>query len=227
MSETTLVADLRTETGSRPAGRLRRDGRVPAVVYGLGGENVAVTVPATDLGHILARGANTVVTLVVDGADQLTLVRQVQRHPVRGDYLHVDFVRVSADIAVIAEVPLHLTGEAEGVKNGGMVEQQVFTLSVEAKPTAIPTAIEFDMSALDIGDQVHVSDLAVPAGATLQHEPDLLVGQVIVQRVLEVEEPEGEGVEGEGVEGEGVEGEGEGVEGKGVEGKGAEAGEGE
>ena len=214
MSEATLTADRRTDTGSRPAGRFRRDGRVPAVVYGLGQENVVVTVPASDLGHILARGANTVVTLVLDGTDQLTLVRQVQRHPVRGEYLHVDFVRVSADIAVIAEVPLHLTGEPEGVKNGGMLEQQLFSITVEAKPNAIPSALELDASALEIGDQLHVRDLVVPDGVTLQHEPDELVAQVAVPRALAVEEVEAEGEEAAA----GAEGEGEATEGEATEG---------
>lgn len=204
MSEAILTADHRTETGSRPAGRFRRDGRVPAVVYGLGQENVVVTVPAIELGHILARGANTVVTLVLDGADQLTLVRQVQRHPVRGEYLHVDFVRVSADIAVIAEVPLHLTGEPAGVKNGGMLEQQLFSVTVEAKPNAIPSGIELDASALEIGDQLHVRDLVVPEGVVLQHEPDELVAQVAVPRALAAEAVEAEGEEAA------AEGEGEG-----------------
>lgn len=202
MSEAILTADHRTETGSRSAGRFRRDGRVPAVVYGLGQENVAVTVPAIELGHILARGANTVVTLVLDGADQLTLVRQVQRHPVRGEYLHVDFVRVSADIAVIAEVPLHLTGEPAGVKNGGMLEQQLFSVTVEAKPNAIPSALELDASALEIGEQLHVRDLVVPEGVVVQHEPDELVAQVAVPRALAAEEVEAEGEEA-AAEGEG------------------------
>jgi len=171
-------------------------------VYGLGQENVAVTVPAIELGHILARGANTVVTLVLDGADQLTLVRQVQRHPVRGEYLHVDFVRVSADIAVIAEVPLHLTGEPAGVKNGGMLEQQLFSVTVEAKPNAIPSALELDASALEIGEQLHVRDLVVPEGVVVQHEPDELVAQVAVPRALAAEEVEAEGEEA-AAEGEG------------------------
>ncbi len=215
MSEVTLIAERRDETGSRPSGRFRRDGRVPAVVYGLGQENATVTVPARDLGHILSGGANTVVNLVLDGAGQLTLVRQVQRHPVRGEYLHVDFVRVSADVAVTAEVPLHLTGEPEGVKNGGMLEQQLFSVTVEAIPSAIPSAIEHDVSAMVIGDQLHVRDLVVPAGAMLQHEPDELVAQVGVPRGLAAEEAEGEEAAGEGevAAGEGAPAEGQADEG--------------
>lgn len=211
MSEATLIADLRTETGSRPAGRLRRSGRVPAVVYGLDQGSVSVTVPARDLAHILAGGVNTVITLRVDGTDQITLARQVQRHPVRGEYLHVDFVRVSADVAVIAEVPLHLTGEAEGVKGGGLLDQQLFSISVEAKPADIPASLEHDVSALVIGDQLHVRELAVPAGVVLQNEADELVAQVVAPRGA---------APGEG------EGEGEAAEGAATEGEGGEAGEG-
>ena len=118
-----LQAEPRTERGSRPAGRLRRAGQVPAVVYGLGGDTLAVTVPARELDHILAHGVNTLITLKLDGDDQLALARQVQRHPTRGDLVHVDFVRVSTDVAIAAEVALHLVGEAVGVRDGGLLEQ--------------------------------------------------------------------------------------------------------
>src|SRR3954471_13702420 len=148
MSEANLIADLRRETGKRPAGRFRREGRVPAVVYGLGADAQAVTVPARELQHILTGGAgsNTLITLKVDGADQLALAREIQRDPVKGSVLHVDFVRVRADQTVNAEVPLHLTGEAEGVSMGGMLEQALFTLAIEALPGDIPNAIEADIS---------------------------------------------------------------------------------
>ena len=193
-----LTAEKRPERGSRPAGRLRRTGQVPAVVYGRGGDSVPVTVPARDLGHILAGGANTLVTLKVDGADQLTLVRQVQRHPTRGELLHVDFVRVSTDVAVAAEVPLHLTGEPVGVKNGGLLEQLVFSLPIEAKPQDIPHGLEADVSHLDIGGQLRLDEVALPAGVSATIEADALVAQVVAPRVQEVEAP-AEGEEAEGV----------------------------
>jgi large subunit ribosomal protein L25 len=155
-----------------------------------------VTVPARDLGHILAGGANTLVTLKVDGADQLTLVRQVQRHPTRGELLHVDFVRVSTDVAVAAEVPLHLTGEPVGVKNGGLLEQLVFSLPIEAKPQDIPHELEADVSHLDIGDQLRLDEVALPAGVSATIEADALVAQVVAPRVQELEAPaEGEEAE--------------------------------
>lgn len=185
-----LPAEQRTERGSRPAGRLRRAGKVPAVVYGLESETLAVSVPARELAHILAGGANTLITLKFDDSEALTLARQVQRNPIRGDYIHVDFVRVSTDVAVAAEVPLHLVGESVGVLDGGIMEQLVFSLSIEAKPQDIPTEIEHDVSTLAIGDQLRVEELALPAGVATTVEPDALVAQVVMPRVEE--EPEEE-----------------------------------
>lgn len=202
-----LSAEPRTERGSRPAGRLRRSGRVPAVVYGLGADAQSVTVSARELGNILAKGTNTLITLALDGDDALALVRQVQRHPTRGELLHVDFVRVSKDVAVAAEVGLHLTGDPEGVKSGGIIEQLIFTLSIEAKPQDIPTVIEHDISALEIGDQLRVAELALPRGVAATVDADSLVAQIIAPRVAEaVPGAEGEGEEGapEGEEGAGA-----------------------
>lgn len=197
MSETTLTAENRAETGKGPAGRLRREGKVPAVVYGLGGEPVSVTVPARELAHILASetGANTVITLRVDGQEQLTLARQIQRHPVRGELLHVDFVRVSADQPVAAEVTIQLTGEPEGVRMGGMLEQQMFSLTIEAKPADIPTAVEHDVSELGLGEQLRVGQLAIPAGVVVHHEPEELVALIAVPRGMAAEEAEAAGAE--------------------------------
>ena len=204
MPDALLTTNPRTETGSRPAGRLRRAGLVPAVVYGLGDETVSVTVSARDLQHILTggSGANTVITLQIDGGTQLALARQIQRNPVKGTLLHVDFVRIRADVKVAAEVPLHLDGEAEGVKNGGLLEQLLFAISVEALPADVPPAIALDVSALDMGDQVHVSDLVVPASVTVTNDPEELVVQVVQPRGMDLPE-EAEAAEGEeGVEGE-------------------------
>jgi large subunit ribosomal protein L25 len=208
MSEATLAAEIRTETGKRPAGRFRREGLVPAVVYGLDADAQSVTVPARELQHILTggAGANTLITLRVDGAEQLALAREIQRHPVKGTVLHVDFVRVRADQTVTAEVPLHLTGEAEGVGMGGMLEQALFTLTIEARPGDIPNAIEHDVTTLDIGDQLRVNELTMPSGVVTHVDPEELVAQVVAARVAEeivAEEAEAAAAaEGEAAEGE-------------------------
>ena len=164
MPDITLASEPRTIFGSRPAGRLRREGKVPAVVYGLGSDTVSITVPARELQHILAgeSGANTLITLDVDGDDVLTLARQIQRHPTRGELVHVDFIRIRRDVAVSADIPLHLIGEAAGVRDGGLLEQLVFTITVEAMPGNIPVSVELDVAALTIGDQLHASDITAP-----------------------------------------------------------------
>ena len=198
MADITLVAEQRPEKGSRPSGRLRREGKVPAVVYGLGVDTLMVTVPARELGHILsgASGANTLITLEVDGDDFLTLARQIQRHPTRGELMHVDFIRIRRDVAVSAEIPVHLVGEATGVRDGGLLEQLIFNLTIEAMPGNIPVSLEVDVSALAIGDQIHVSDVPLGDGVATQVEGDTVVAQVAAPRVV-TEGEEGEAVEGE------------------------------
>jgi large subunit ribosomal protein L25 len=208
MPDIILASEPRTELGSRPSGRLRRQGRVPAVVYGLGSDTVSITVPARELQHILAgeAGANTLISLDVDGESVLTLARQIHRHPTRGELVHVDFVRIRRDVAVSAEIPVHLLGEAEGVKDGGLLEQLMFHLTVEAMPGNIPVALELDVSALSIGDQLRLSDMPLPEGVSTEVDPETVVVQVAAPRVVsEVEEgEEGEAVEGaEGEAGEG------------------------
>jgi large subunit ribosomal protein L25 len=194
-----LVAERREGIGKGAAGRIRRDGLVPAVVYGLGDDNVSVTVPSRDLAHILsgASGANTLITLRIDGGSQLAMPRQIQRDPIKGTVLHVDFVRVRADQTIQADVPVHLTGEAEGVVRGGVLEQLLHTVSVEAKPADIPTGLEIDIAGLQIGDSVRVRDLAVPAGVVLRNEQDETVALISAPRVAEEAAPaEGEAAEG-------------------------------
>jgi large subunit ribosomal protein L25 len=205
MADATLTAELRTAAGKGPAGRLRRQGLVPAVVYGLGQESVPVMVSSRELAHILsgASGLNTLITLRVDGKEQLTIARQIQRNPTKGTLVHVDFIRVRADQAIQAEIPVHLTGDAEGVGRGGVLEQLVHTLTIEAKPGDLPPVIEFDVSALEIGDDVRVHQLAIPRGVTVLQEAEELVAHISAPRVAE-EELAAEAAEGE--EGEAPEG---------------------
>jgi large subunit ribosomal protein L25 len=204
MSDITLTAVTRTEFGSGPAGRHRRAGKVPAIVYGLEDAAQSVLVEALALERILhgASGANTLITLQLEGDDTLALARQIQRHPTRGDLVHVDFIRIRRDVAVAAEVPILLVGDAPGSREGGLVEQLVFTVTVEAMPGNIPDVLEVDISSLALGDQLRVEDLDVPAGVTLQQEADDLVVQVTIPRGMDEEEAaEGEeGAEGEGGE---------------------------
>jgi large subunit ribosomal protein L25 len=204
MADATLTAERRDTSGKkRAAGRVRREGLVPGVVYGLGEDNVSITVSQRELAHILSGGANTLITLRVDGGDQLTLARQIQRHPIKGTYVHVDFIRVRADQTIQADVQVHLIGEAEGANRGGVLEQMLHTVSVEARPADIPHELEVDITALEIGDALRVRDLVVPAGVVILNDLEEPLVQVSAPRVVEEAVPaEGEAVEGEAAEGE-------------------------
>ena len=192
MPDTMLAAQVRPDRGSRPAGRLRADGLLPGIVYGLGHEAVAVTVSAKQLGGILSSrtGANTLITLQIDGRDELALARQVQRDAVKGTLLHVDFVRVRADQTIQAEVRLNLLGTPEGVAQGGMIEQLMHSLTVEGLPGQLPTEIEHDVTTLVLGDQLHVSDVQLPAGVVITNDPGELIAMISVPRGLEAGEGE-------------------------------------
>jgi large subunit ribosomal protein L25 len=200
--EVTLVADAGRPTGKSAARKIRREGKVPAIVYGLGTDPEPVAVPGREFEHILhgAGGVNTLISLDLSGKQELVLARQLVRHPVRHNLVHVDFIRVSRDVAVAAEVPIHLIGEPQGVKDGGIVEQTNFTLSIEAKPAELPTGIEADVSHLTIGDQLLVGDLKLPPGVVTTQDPGELVAQVTQPRGMELPE-EAEAAEGEEVEG--------------------------
>jgi large subunit ribosomal protein L25 len=133
----------------------------------------------------------------------LTLARQIHRHPTKGILVHVDFIRIDRDVAVSAEIPIHLIGEATGVRDGGLLEQLLFHLTVEAMPGNIPVSIEIDVERLAIGDQLRVEDITLPTGVDTQAEADFVVAQVAAPRVATegIEGEEGEGEEGEGGEG--------------------------
>ena len=207
MPDTKLAAALRSDKGSRPAGRLRREGLVPGIVYGLGEDAVSVTVNAHQLGGILSSktGANTLITLQLDGKDELALARQVQRDAVKGTYIHVDFVRVRADQIISAEVRLNLLGDPEGVSQGGMLEQLMHSLTVEGKPGQLPTEIEHDVTGLNLGDQLRVGDIQLPAGVNVTNDVEDLIAMISIPRGLA--EGEGEVAAAEPAEGaEGAEG---------------------
>jgi large subunit ribosomal protein L25 len=186
MAEITLVAEAGRAAGSRPTRRLRAEGRIPAVVYGHGADPIAVSVVGRDLRAALSTeaGLNALLSLQVDGSSYLTMAREIQRHPVRGTVLHVDFQVVDREQQVSAEVPVNLVGEATEVDHAdGVVDQQLFSLPVKARPEDIPSHVEVDISALTVGTSVRVSDVTLPAGVELDIDPDTTVVTGVPPRV--------------------------------------------
>lgn len=207
MAEITVTADTGRPTGSRASGRLRSEGKVPGVVYGLGKDAVAVAVVWRDLRHALVgdAGLNALIDLHVDGGSELVMVKDLQRHPVRRDVLHVDFLRVSRDQELTVDVPINLEGEATAVLNAdGVVEHLLHALTITAKPADIPNELTLDISSLELGESIRVSDIALPAGVATTVDLDEVVVGTSVSSAIEEPEPE-EGEEGEGAEGEGGE----------------------
>src|SRR5919107_1418523 len=213
-SEVRLTASPRTASGTRAAGRLRREGLVPAVVYGHGADPQSVSVVRRELRAALSTeaGSNALLDLQVDGEAVLALVKDMQRDAVRNEVTHDDFIRVSRDEAVTVEVPIHFEGEASEVSSGGgTLDQQLFNLTVTATPGNIPSAITVDVSGMTIGDSVRVSDLTLPSGVTTDVDPEEAVAVAQVSQAaqeaeaLDIEaaaalEGEGEGAEGEAAE---------------------------
>ncbi len=206
MAEVVLAAEVGRPRGSRAVRRLRREGKIPAVIYGRGTDPLPVAVLARELRAALntEAGANQLLSLDTGAGTYLALAREMQRHPVAQTVAHVDFVIVRRDEVISADVPLSLVGEAIEVHHGdGLVEQQMFTLPIHALPTAIPSSLEADISGLTIGGQVRVSDLTLPQGVTTDIDPEtaIVIGQP--PRVVAEEEP-AEGEAEEAVAGEGA-----------------------
>jgi large subunit ribosomal protein L25 len=171
---TKLNVTSRTAEGSRAARRLRREGRVLGVVYGGGQDPVGFDADARELRHALA-GSGAVLDLSVDGGKATPVVlKEAQRHPVRGETIHVDLLRVRLDEEITAVVPLELLGadDAPGVKEGGVLEQITRELNVQALPTAIPESIAYEVGEMQIGDTILLSAITAPEGVTLTDDPE-------------------------------------------------------
>jgi large subunit ribosomal protein L25 len=187
---TTLTVAPRTAEGSRSARRLRREGFVPGVVYGGGGDPLAFQVDARELRHALAH-AGAVIRLTLDGQETPVVLKDHQRHPVTGLTTHVDLLRVDLKQKIHATVVLELTGadDAPGVKVGGVLEQVTRELNVEALPNDIPDAIVHDVSAAEIGDTICLDAVTVPSGVVLLDDPETVIVTVTPPRLsTEVDE---------------------------------------
>jgi large subunit ribosomal protein L25 len=176
--------------GSRSARRLRSEGKVPAVVYGLGEESVPVAVQWTDLRRALTTeaGLNALITLDIDGDQQLSIIKELQRDPVRRDVTHVDFIRIDREAEIQVEVPIVLEGQAEAVeREDGTVAHLMFNILVNSKPEAIPDELTISVSDMEIGDAIRVGDLALPDGVSTEIDPEEVIVTAMVSRsTLEV-----------------------------------------
>ena len=208
MAEVVIAAEVGRPVGSRAVRRLRREGKIPGVIYGHGTEPLPIAVVARDLRVALngEAGSNQLLSLETGSGTYLTIAREMQRHPVAQTVTHVDFVIVRRDEVISADVPIILVGEAIEVHHGdGLVEQQMFTLAINALPGAIPTAIEADVSGLTIGGQVRVADLVLPAGVTTDLDPETAIAMGQPPRVAAVAEESAEGEAGAALAGEAAE----------------------
>jgi large subunit ribosomal protein L25 len=225
-----LVAETGRPTGSPASRRLRATGKIPAVLYGRGAEPAPISVEWRDLRGALTtdKGLNALLTLKIGSQRTKAIVKEMQRHPVRRDVLHIDFLAVDVDKPITTDVPLLLEGEPEKViRDDGVVEQILNMLIVTAKPDAIPGHIAVDVSDLEIGQHITVGDLQLPEDVTTEADPEetIVIAKLTSLALAEEEEEEGEEGEEE-AEGEGAEGAAAGERGEGESGqRGGEGGE--
>jgi large subunit ribosomal protein L25 len=183
-----LTAEQRTATGRSAVRKLKAAGLVPAVIYGAKDKAETLQVSRREINAMLshAAGENILVELEIAGKNRLALVQEVQHAPLGGAILHVDFHAVSVDEVIQADVPLEPMGVANGVKNmGGLLEQNLRSLAIECLPRDLPDLITVDVSALNIGDAIHVRELQLPAGVTTRIQPDLTAFSVLAPTVEE------------------------------------------
>ncbi len=199
---TVLTISSRDVEGSRSTRRLRREGRVPGILYGGGGDPLPFAVDARELRHAL-QASGAVVELELDGQSTSAVLKDAQHHPVRGETTHVDFLRVDLSKPIHSVVAIEITGaeESPGVRDGGVFDQPIREVNIEALPNEIPEMLTIDVSALNIGDTLPLSAAVIPAGVTLLDDAEATAVTVLAPR-LQVEEEEGieeeTGIVGEG-----------------------------
>lgn len=216
----TLAVEKREGRGKGAARKLRADGRIPANIYGHDIESIAVTTDAHDFDQLVKRISveNTLVDLTLGGSSRSVLIREIQRHPYKPVVLHVDFFAIKAGEKIKVSVPVHVTGTAVGVKNsGGVLQQALHEVEIEVLPSEIPEQFEIDVSELEIGDSLHISDLDTMGFETAEASERTIV-TVQPPRILEEETEEEEGLEDlEGLEPEVISARGEDEEEEGAE----------
>jgi large subunit ribosomal protein L25 len=201
VGEFSIVAEERAATGKGAARKLRATGRIPAVVYGRGKTSRTVSVDPAALAQVLRKahsGINTLIDLALDSGETVVLVREIQKDPVSGQWVHADLFEVDLQQTLQVRVPLHFVGKARGVEFGGILDHPMRELEIECLPRAIPNAIEVDVSDLDVGDSIHVRELALPEGAQMISDLDLAVASVVLPKSEEAAPAEAAAVAAEG-----------------------------
>ncbi|MEO7980974.1 MAG: 50S ribosomal protein L25/general stress protein Ctc [Sporichthyaceae bacterium] len=186
MSEVRIPAEQRTEFGKGAARRIRRDNKVPAVLYGHGSDPRHISLPGHDLMMAL-KTANVLLTLDMDGSDELALPKDVQRDPIKGFIEHVDLVLVRRGEKVTVEIPVHVVGDAAPET---LVVTELNSISVETEATHIPTGVEVSIEGRRAGDQIHAKDVVLPSGTTLVTDEDALVVNLTAAPTAEMLEAE-------------------------------------
>ena len=180
-----LAADTGRNSGTRTSKRLRTTGSIPGVLYGLSDDSIPLSVkwPELRLALTTDAGVNAVIQLEVDGKRHMSIVKDIQRHPVRRDVIHVDFLRIDPNQKVTVDVPVIMIGDAlEVTQANGMVDQNLFSLTVDAPPMSIPNEFEVDISSLTVGDAIRVSDIGLPEGVTTEADPEETVAVGMITR---------------------------------------------
>ena len=196
MEEIKLKAAVRKETGKGPARRARLAGEIPGVLYGPGTEPVPLLVKSKDLMEVLYHegGLSALINLEIKAGrekkNQLVMIKEVQKHLLKDMVLHVDFLGVARESKITIRVPVVVTGEekSEGIKEGGIVQHNLWEVEVECLPTDIPESLPVDISQLNIGQHLLVSDLQPPAGVTVLNPPDEIVTAILAPRIVTAEE---------------------------------------
>ncbi|MCY8144572.1 50S ribosomal protein L25/general stress protein Ctc [Bacillus haynesii] len=186
-----LKAEERTDSRRSSLRKIRQSGFVPGVIYGRNLENKSIALDSIELLKILrAEGKNTIINLDINGDQHSVMVTELQTDPLKDSIVHADFKVVDMEVEMEATVPVNLTGEAEGIKQGGVLQQPLYEMSVTAKPKNIPQTIEVDISSLEVNDVLTVGDIPSKGDYSFNHEPDEVVASILPPQKQEETEAE-------------------------------------
>ena len=201
MASASLSAQTRTGLGTGDARKLRQGGEIPAVLYGHGRDPQSITVNAREMDRLLGQfsAGSTVIELNVGGIVAKTLIREIQRHPVKRNILHLDFQQLVAGEKITVSIPLKFVGTSDGVRNsGGILEEIMHVVHLRVDPSSIPNHIDVDVTPLTIGHSIHVRDLTLPEGVAVLDEPGATVCVCAAPKTAAEDTPAVEGAEATG-----------------------------